>query len=266
MIYEARELARVRNPVLVISAATWLLLLVEPESMRMFAHCSATGFGAIPLPASLQMLLAMSLPASLVAGWALMLVAMMSPVLIAPVRHIRLRSFTHRRARSIALFVSGYGAIWMALGCVLLAIELVVKLYAPLSYLPAAGVVLIAFVWQFSPIKQRCLNRCHAHTELAAFGAAADFDALRFGMTHGIWCAGSCWLLMLFPMLLPQGHIIAMAAVAVLIFCERLEQPMPPCWCCRGLGKAIRIVVAQARIRLHALPLGSTPFFPSTEA
>jgi len=136
----------------------------------------------------------------------------------------------------------------------LLAIELAVKLFAPQSYLPAAGVVLIALVWQFSPVKQRCLNRCHAHTELAAFGAAADFDALRFGMTHGTWCAGSCWALMLFPMLLLRGHVVAMASVAVLIFSERLEQPRPPSWRWRGLGKATRIVVAQARIRLRFVP------------
>jgi len=254
MIYEARELARVRNPVLLISAVTWILLLVEPGNLSMFAHCPATSSGAMPLSTSFQMLLATNAPASLAAGWALMLVAMMSPVLIQPVRHIRLRSFTSRRARSIALFVIGYAAIWMPLGGVLLAIELAVKLFAPQSYLPAAGVVLIALVWQFSPVKQRCLNRCHAHTELAAFGAAADFDALRFGMTHGTWCAGSCWALMLFPMLLLRGHVVAMASVAVLIFSERLEQPRPPSWRWRGLGKATRIVVAQARIRLRFVP------------
>ena len=153
----------------------------------------------------------------------------------------------------------GYAAIWMTLGGVLLAIELAVKLYAPQSYLPAAGAVVTALVWQFSPIKQRCLNRCHTPTELAAFGAAADFDALRFGVTHGIWCASSCWALMLSPMLLPRGHVLAMAAVAVLIFGERLEQPRPPCWRCRGLGKATRIVVARARIRLHTRPKALSP-------
>jgi len=257
--YDAREFARARNPVLLVSAVTWLLLLAGPDSMGMVAHCPATSSGAMPLPASWQMLLAMNSPASLAAGWALMLVAMMSPVLIPPVRHIRLRSFTHRRSRSITLFTIGYAAIWMAIGGMLLAIELAVKLFVPLSYLPAAGVVLIALAWQFSPLKQRCLNRCHAHTELAAFGAAADLDALRFGTTHGIWCAGSCWALMLFPMLLPRGHFVAMAMVAVVIFSERLEQPMPPCWRWRGLGKAIRIVVAQARIRLHALRPGPAP-------
>jgi predicted metal-binding membrane protein len=259
MTYDARERARVRNPVLLISAVTWILLLVGPGSMVMLAHHPAASAGAMPLPASFHMLLGMNPPASLAAGWALMLVAMMSPVLIPPLHHIRLRSFRHRRARSVVLFVAGYAAIWMALGGVLLAIEVAVKFYAPQSYVPAAGVFLIALVWQFSPVKQRCLNRCHAHTELAAFGAAADFDALRFGTIHGIWCAGSCCALMLFPILLPRGHVVAMAGVAILIFSERLEQPMPPRWRWRGLGKVIRIVVARTRIRLHALRFGPAP-------
>jgi predicted metal-binding membrane protein len=250
----------VRNLALLISAVTWILLLAEPDGMGMLAHCPAVSSAGMPLPASFQMLLAMNPPVSLAAAWALMLVAMMSPALVPPICHIRLRSFTHRRARSIVLFVAGYTAIWMSLGGVVVAMELALKLFAPQSYLPAAGMLLIALVWQFSPIKQRCLNRCHAHTELAAFGAAADFDALRFGLTHGIWCAGSCWALMLFPMLLPRGHVVAMATVAVLIFSERLEQPMPPCWRWRGLGKVQRIVIAQARIRLHAFRLGPVPF------
>jgi predicted metal-binding membrane protein len=253
MTYDARELARVRNPVLLVSAVSWILLLVEPASVGMFSHCPATSSGAMPSAASFRMLLAMNSPASLAAGWALMLVAMMSPSLIPPIRHIRLRNFTHRRARSIVLFLAGYAAIWMPLGGVILATELALKLIAPQAYLPAAWVVLIALVWQFSPIKQRCLNRCHAHIELAAFGTAADFDALRFGMTHGTWCAGSCWTLMLFPMLLPRGHVVAMATVAVLIHSERLEQPRPPSWRWRGLRTAICMVVAQTQIRLHAL-------------
>lgn len=251
MIYNAREFAQVRNPVLFVAVVTWVLLLVGQDSMLMVAHCPAANCQAMPPSASLQMLLAMNPPASLAVGWALMLVAMMSPVLVPPLYYIRLRSFTHRRVRSIAFFLAGYAAIWMAAGVVLLAIEVAVKLLVRQSYLAAAAVVLIASVWQFSPIKQRCLNRCYAHPALAAFGGAADFDALRFGMTHGAWCVGSCWALMLAPMLLPRAHLLAMAVVALLIFSERLEEPAPLGWRWRGFGKAARIVIAQAQMRLQ---------------
>lgn len=245
MISDPRELARVRNPVLFLSAAAWIWLLADPGGSTA-AHCHA-------MPASLPALLAMSSPASLAAGWGLMLVAMMAPALILPIHHLRQQSFKRRRARAGVLFVAGYAAIWMAVGAVLQVGILAAGLLAPNSYLPAAGVALVAIIWQLSPVKQRCLNRCHAHGELAAFGVAADLDAIRFGVSHGVWCVGSCWALMLAPMLLPQGHVAAMAVVTVLTFSERLEHPRPPRWGWRGLGKASRIVAAQTRIRLRAL-------------
>ena len=245
----ALELGRVRNPVLLVSALAWILLMIEPASLAA-AHCSALSAGATPI--TFQMLLAMNPPGRLVANWALMLVAMMLPTLIPSLWHIRTRSFTHRRTRSAALFLAGYGAVWMGAGGVLVALQLAIKISAPQSNSPMAGMAIIALVWQCSPAKQRYLNRSHAHTEMAAFGPKADLDALLFGVTHGIWCSGSCWALMLLPMLLTRGHIAAMAAATVLILGERLEHPVPPCWRWRRLGKVKRFVVAQARIRLHA--------------
>jgi predicted metal-binding membrane protein len=250
-----RELARVRNPVLFISAVAWILLLAGHD---MLAHCPITASGAGSWRASLKMLLAMNQPGSLAAGWALMLVAMMSPVLIPPIRHIRLQSFADRRARSIGLFVAGYAAIWLLVGTLLVSVEVAGALFASPSYLALTG-ALVALIWQCSPAKQRCLNRGHAHTSLAAFGSAADRDALRFGITHGIWCAGSCWALMFFPMLLPGGHIAAMAAVSFLIFSERLELPVRPQWRWRISRKLARIIVAQTQIRRNPVASSPTP-------
>lgn len=61
---------------------------------------------------------------------------------------------------------------------------------------------------------------------------------------------------MLFPMLLPEGHLIAMAAAAILVFCERHEDPEPPRWKMRGLGKAGRMMAARIRIRWRMLRRG----------
>ena len=242
MTYEAREFARVRYSVLLLTAATWVLLIAQPYGMAGHAHLHAGNSAAAQMQA---------------AGWALMLVAMMAPLLIPSIQYVRQRSFKHRRARAVALFVAGYGASWMAAGAVVLAIETTVKLLVPMSFLPAAGVALIAVVWQFSPIKQRALNRCHLHTELAAFGATADLAVLRFGLTHGVWCVVSCWALMLFPMLLPSGRLAAMAVVAFLVFSERLDRPMPPSWRFRGLASVKRMVVARARIQSTGPRTGS---------
>lgn len=244
-----RERSRVDVAILLLSAATWIVLLADPGGTMTVSHCPVTDSGASL--DSLQMLLAMNPISSLAAGWAVMLVAMMAPTLITAIHHVRERSFKRRRARSVMFFVLGYAAIWMAAGGALIVAVLTLNLLAPRSYLPALGVGVIAFIWQCSPVKQRCLNRGHNHSELAAFGIAADLSALRFGITHGIWCVGSCWALMLFPMLLPQGHFAAMAAVTFVMTSERLERPRSPSWRLHFPTKLIRIVVAQTRIRMR---------------
>lgn len=225
---QAQERLRINILILLISAITWMMLLVNPGSIMTVAHCPVMDSGASLV--SFQMMLEMNPISSLLAGWALMLVAMMSPTLITPIHHIRRRSFKRRRARSVALFAAGYAAVWMAAGVILIAAMLMLNLLLPQSYLPAIAVGIIAFVWQCSPVKQRCINRNHNHRELAAFGVAADADALRFGIAHGVWCVGSCWALMLFPMLLSQGHFAAMALVTYVMISERLEHPRPLGW------------------------------------
>ena len=232
MIYNAEDWARLRNFVLSISFIAWVVILLEP---RASSCCSARS-----AVMSWQILLAVNPPAYLAIDWALMLVAMMAPMLVAPIYHIRISSFAWRRERSTMLFTVGYGVVWMAAGVGIVAGELVVTGLLPRSCLPATITGFVAVVWQVSPFKQRCLNRCHNYKPLAAFGIAADLDALRLGLEHGLWCTGSCWTAMLFPMLLPAGRFVTMVAVSVLMFCERLDTPKVPTWQWRGFGTAGR--------------------------
>lgn len=242
MTYDARERARVRNAMLVISTVAWVLLLAAPGGSgnpHFHAHVHAGAAGLSMLP-------------GMAANWLLMLVGMITPLLISPVRHIRQRSFASRRARSTALFVGGYGAMWMACGAAAFATQLGLNSVAPGSYWPAAGVAVMAAVWQCAPIKQRCLNRCHANRDLAAFGLAADRDAVRFGINQGVWCVASCWMLMLVPMLLPGGDRMAMGMAAILMLGERLEPARVPSWRWRGVTTVIRAATEQVRMRVQA--------------
>ena len=233
---------------LFLTAAAWILLMAGRRGSLALTHC------AIAMPASaasFQMLLALNPPVSLATGWALMLAAMMLPLLIAPVRHVHNSSFTHRRGRAIALFVAAYAVVWMAAGVMLIALALAIRLIAPESIVPVAVAAALAMLWQFSPLKQRSLNRCHSHRELAAFGRSADIDAVRFGFTHGIWCVCSCWGLMFLPLMISRGHVAAMVAVSAWMFAERLERPMPARWRLRGPSTALRMLVAQVGMKLQ---------------
>jgi predicted metal-binding membrane protein len=191
-------------------------------------------------------------PTQLVSGWLLMLAAMTPPLIAAPLRHVRERSFARRRARAMFLFVIGYGAVWMIAGMGLQVMALAAQLAASDTLMCLALSVSAATLWQVSPAKQWCLNRCHRRPQLAAFGAPADRAAFDFGLTHGAACVGACWALMLLPLFAGQGHVLTMVAVMLFAFAERLESAAPLAWRWRGPGKALRIIAAQAR--MHFAP------------
>ncbi len=224
-MHAVRDLAPVRNALLLLAAGAWTVLLLESH-----AH-------AMPLM-----------------NWGLMLAAMMAPALVAPVGHVYLRSFARRRVWLAAVFLIGYAVVWMAAGALLLAVVRVVTSLAPESRLQAAGALALAAAWQCSPSKQRCLNRCHARPEVTAFGAAADAGAFRFGLRDGMWCVGSCWALMLLPSLVSRSlHLVVMAAVSVQVFSERCDLSSPPAWRWRGPDRVTRFLAAQSRLRLQSL-------------
>lgn len=258
MTYEVREFARVAKTVRTVSIAAWILLLV-PGGAAFIGHHHAGPRSSMLRTMPSHVVLAVLPGISLVLGRVVMLAAMMSPMLIAPLCHIRLRSLRRRRARATILFVAAYVGVWLLIGYLLLAITAAATVFSGGSYLPATIVLFAALAWQFSPAKQRCLNGCHGYSRLAAFGTAADVDALRYGVNHAGWCIGSCWAWMLLPMLCLRGHLLVMAVITILLFCERLEEARSPSWGVRGTRKAARILVAQTRIHLRPYaPFGFT--------
>lgn len=230
-----------------ISLAAWSVLAFGGSTSVVPALCASAGGPAIPLSVSFDLALLFNSPARLASGWVVMLAAMMLPVVAAPLRHVRDRSFARRRTRAMLLFILGYFAVWMAAGVVLQLLALTAQSVLPLPLARLGFAFAVAMAWQVTPAKQWCLNRCHRRPQLAAFGVAADRDAFDFGLTHGAYCAGACWALML-PMLFSgEGQLVAMIAVTLLVFAERLERPAPLAWRWRGTGKAWRIVVAQVQ-------------------
>jgi len=234
-----------------ISILAWVLLLFNPGNIMTVEHCHVSDAG--PSAASLQMLLDMNPVSSQLLGWGLMVVAMMLPKLTIPIKYIYASSLKRNRFPSSLLFTFGYMAVWMAIGVVMIAVISGLHLLMPGSYIPAVVTVIIAIIWQFSPVKQRCLNRGHDHWRLAAFGWPAHRDALFFGVMHGVWCVGSGWAIMLFPMLLPAGHNLAMILVTFIMLSEHLEHPRIPRWRIDFRAKLFRIVIAQTQIKLKRI-------------
>jgi predicted metal-binding membrane protein len=180
-------------------------------------------------------------------AWLLMLLAMMPPLLAQPMRHLWRRSLRRRRARAIAGFVAAYLTVWLLVGFGLMAVAALLRALAGATAVPAAVLAIAtALLWQATPAKQDCLNRCHRLPPLATFGLAADVDCLRFGFVAALWCVGTCWALMLVPLAADGAHVALMGGVAALTLAERLTPPRPARWRiplpAREIGRAMNSV------------------------
>ena len=238
---------------LVIAALAWATTLMTPvgsvaqsTAMNSAGHDPMDMAMGAPPPTGAMTRLSTDIAVGSLPGflgmWLIMLAAMMSPVLIGPLRHLAARSLPGRRFAAQTLFVAGYAAMWSVAGVLLLAIADVLDRLGPATPI-AVGV---AILWQLTPVKQRCLNGHHIRPSLAAFGLPAGVAALRFGARLGAWCVGSCWALMLLPLVLMDHQVTAMAVVTVWIWAEQLEFPALAKWRVRLPARAILVAHAAA--------------------
>lgn len=227
-----RTFARAPWPLLFALAGLGLILSVHGAGHATLpAFCGADTawmLFASGWPDALELILALNPPARLSGDWALMLLAMMPPLLAAPLMHVWRSSLPRRRLRALALFTLGYGSVWMTAGPILIGLALLLQLVAREGAF--IGALLLATVWSASPWQRAALNRSHRLRRIGLFGWAADRDCWRFGTMHALWCVASCWAWMLAPLAAGTWHVPAMAFAGAVILCERLAAPDRPRW------------------------------------
>src|SRR5262249_11929906 len=147
-------------PFAAIMLSAWMMLAFDGSVFSLPAFCSA-GARAMPLSASFDLALVSNAIPQLALGWVLMVVAMMLPPALALLWYVRERSFASRRTRSMLLFVAGFVAVWMAIGVVFQIGAWLLRWAEPVPFAGVGLAIMVAVVWQVSPAKQWCLNRCH---------------------------------------------------------------------------------------------------------
>lgn len=172
--------------------------------------------------------------------WVVMMVAMMFPAIVPVVlTHHRWARRTGRSRWATALFVGGYLAVWGASGALFYAA--VVHL-APLvppgeaAVRVGAALLVVAGAYQFTPLKDVCLRHCRSPLAFLAHHATAlrrgGLSGARVGGTHGLFCLGCCWALMVVLVLMGMMSLAWMAAVAGVILVEKV---LPRRWPVRTL-------------------------------
>lgn len=178
----------------------------------------------------LAAVLTFSSPWELMTEWAVMLLAMMPPLLAAPLMHVWRSSLPSRRLRAVAGFCCAYGSVWMLAGAALVGVAM--ALGAAFSQWALTAALALATLWSTTPLQRLALNRGHVLKRIGLFGWRADWDCLAFGTRHGVWCVVSCWPWMLLPLVESQWHLLFMIAAGAVMFIERISMPAKPRWRC----------------------------------
>lgn len=143
--------------------------------------------------------------AGFLAGWTLMMAAMMLPS-IAPL------ILLYRGPR--APLAAAYLVVWGALGLVP---------YATMEWglEPAPPMVLaLAGIYELTPLKTACLRRCrNAATFLMDHYRSGPF---RLGIEHAAWCLGCCVGLMAVLVLAASMGLVWAAAIGAAVFMQKV--------------------------------------------
>lgn len=181
------------------------------------------------------------------AEWLLMVVAMM-PLLVAdPVDNVWRASLERRRPRALALFAAGYALPWLSAAIVLVPAVVVLLLALPgwAAFTVAQG---LALVWSASPAAQAARNLCHRRHRIGAFGPQADRECLSHGLRAGAACVATCWPWMLVPLTVAGGHLPTMAAVTLVLFCERIVPAGAPRWQMPPAFETLRALLPRQKV------------------
>jgi predicted metal-binding membrane protein len=170
--------------------------------------------------------------ALLVAGWVVMVVAMMLPTSL-PLMGLFHRMTRQRpdRVQLVGLVLAGYVLIWTLFGVVAVlgdrGLHEVVACstwLAAHAWLIGASLFGVAGLYQFTPLKYYCLDKCRSPVSFLMThwqGCHDRYYAWRLGVRHGLFCLGCCWSLMLLMFAVGMGNLGWMLLLGAVMAIEK---------------------------------------------
>jgi predicted metal-binding membrane protein len=170
--------------------------------------------------------------------WWAMMIAMMTPG-AAPMILLHARATRHAQTTGqlqhgvvpTAAFAGGYLMVWLAFSLLAAVLQWALErsglvsatMMASTSAGVSAAILVLAGVYQLSPLKHVCLRHCRAPAQfLSRHWRPGALGALRMGLEHGAFCIGCCWVLMALLFVGGIMNVLWIAALAILVLLEKV--------------------------------------------
>jgi predicted metal-binding membrane protein len=213
---------RVPRTVLGAIAVAWALAVGAEISGRGSAlHHDALIEGKLPYARALVLFLV---------AWQAMVAAMMLPSSLPLVRLFTAAATAQPRPRAaMASFLGGYALVWTAFGSLAFVGDTLIHATVDRTpwlqhheWLIAGGTLALAGAFQFSRLKDRCLEVCrHPGAFLLHHYERGPAGGFTLGRRHGLFCLGCCWALMLLMFAAGVANLWWMAGLTALMVYEK---------------------------------------------
>jgi predicted metal-binding membrane protein len=168
--------------------------------------------------------------------WSVMMVGMMlpsvTPMLLLYAAAGRKAAATGTPLAATGWFVAGYLLVWLVFSFVATMAQwqlgrfaLITPMLSRASDLFGGVVLIVAGLYQWSPLKDACLASCQSPFGfLISRGgfSASPSGSLRLGAEHGALCVGCCWVLMALLFVGGVMNLLWIAALTIFILLEKI--------------------------------------------
>jgi predicted metal-binding membrane protein len=166
--------------------------------------------------------------------WAVMMVAMMVPSAV-PMIQVFLavnerRQDSSRQLVPVGVFLLGYLVVWTSFSAAATLAQwglhkaaLLSPMMVATSPVVSGGLLLVAGIFQWTPLKRSCLRGCRSPLSFL-MGEWRDGTAGSFsmGLRHGAYCVGCCWALMALLFVVGVMNLLWVAAIALFVMGEKI--------------------------------------------
>ena len=168
--------------------------------------------------------------------WTVMMAGMMLPsvvpVILLYVLVGRQAEALHKPLAATGWFIGGYLLAWMGFSLLaallqagLLQATLLTPQLASANDTLGGAILIAAGLYQWSPLKYKCLAKCRAPLFFIQRHGGFQREALpslRLGLQHGLYCIGCCWALMLLLFVGGVMNLVWIAGLAAVVLLEKV--------------------------------------------
>ena len=166
--------------------------------------------------------------------WAVMMVAMMTPSVVPMVlMYTAVNKGKQKKGLPYSptfIFLSGYLVAWSLFSIVASAVQyplhesgLLNPMMNSRSYLLSGSILMIAGLYQWTPLKEACLKACRSPLSfLMTSWKEGYFGAFKLGIHHGLYCIGCCWALMVVLFAVGVMNMLWVLLITVFVILEKV--------------------------------------------